>query len=1831
MATSNYDARKYPLCQPFYGPRGPAWTTVFAPDFTNALMREVDKYSSLFQHLIDQNDPGNINGPAHAGNAQQVLESQLAFSNRQQRTFGFLIQHLANQNFIDEANQMHANFRAAAGAGNALPPDWVRQIWDRLNAMGNLPQTGLTTANQGATWIACTINSVGIDRETVRNFYNHLLRLNRQAVVPKTNVEVHIKMCQSFTFPTFIKDKCIEDLQTPRFVHAGGPLVGQPDVPLFVDYLEELWHSCHARGEIKNQAPPAQRPTYSNRVDGMTFSIDALSTETEEHPRTAMSSAIAWAMAAMSSSGSTSFIRDERDCWNCKGWGHSKEACPSEKKARPLSLCIKGLQEKQSRERARLSQARANGKRFIRRRGLPPNRTRAPAGNNPDAFYVYDDGSIYACDGSLTGLSSNFSPDELCGSCDDLPPSADNPDGVPLPPAEQSSHAAAIAPDNAAAQAPTTDTNAVDITAEGAAARIEQEFESLYSGGGVFLGAQSLELSADGKLSGSGHDSLPSSHGADTGECDALRPYWRRSTKVFAAAGLALLSVAAALLSNKRGARLGIVMAGCMAQAHSLQFAGGRDKIFNGLTFDVGKPSILASELESSAIVDTGASRCSSHKRKLFPPACVSQYNPPYRVRIADGKYLNVALEGGMVIKTRATAASTSAKKLCVIVAEQSLLVPDMHVTLISPQSLFQCHGIRTYFNDELYMLLPNGDRVHFSQTGTNYILALEDGPGYDEVLRDARNGKVTSLYRSQKVTLLEPLPITHDLIHQRIMHFSWDKLIRSREYVEGIDLSKFSGHADGTHICHDCIRGAFRGHRKGKRDGARFTSFGQRIYSDSCAMPKSTPFGYCEMYVFFDAATSHLALYFGKTTGSDEMLRVYKQFIADYSRFMPNKTVGEWVADGGAEFKSSDLDDFCREMLTRRKFIAPWSPWQNVSEAAWRIVLRPVRVTLAAANVSRALWPFAAAQAARVYNMLCPYRSAPESASLVSISLSALQQSLAPLPPPSYMLTKRKSRLDRLRVLFCRVEVKRRSKKDIQALGVHHKVTPTTCTGIHLGVDDKRMGVLVYLLEEQRFTTAAFADCFFVENEFPRCSVISGNMEFDGVVTPLANYDQQMRAMEDDPVFPDIATPRPAAAPGPEPADAAAPAPPLSPHGDSTHWPAGHCSHPDCTLGVHPDSVPHSFESQPTRRPNALQRARDATYVASAVEGCSEFASFGDVGSIYLGTIDGTWSPANCEACGDTRFVKDEPCYVCGKGGVGVSHGVDICIYPHKLNLDSHLTLTEAKDGVPQSTDEALNGPYAAEWKQAYLDEYQGKVKNGAFKLVPRPKGRKVVTTKIAHGHRMNDDGTIKERKARWVARGFSEIFGVDYDKTFTATAYAVSLRLFFVLVAILNLNTAKADVTKAFTLADLDRELFCEQMPGIEIPDKPRSDYVCLLLKALEGLKQAGFLWQAKHTKFIKEYGFKQSDIDPCIFVLHQGSGIMIILVWVDDMSLAYSDKKMFATFKTAYQNAFPSKFADTGFDEDPSTFTGITVHRDRERRRICLEQRGHVERAYQKFVPKGFPTPSSPAPSDRNNKNHYSRLSTAANDNERQMMRGKPYLAALATFMYLTVFTIPALSYHCSTLGQYMHDPSPACFEAVITLIAYAYSNRDILILTYGGALQIPKNLPGDMHEQFRAQHGLYGSSDASWLLRSIGGYIIMFYNGPLDWSVRIIKVICHSSAEAEIAAGCMMGKRITFIRQLLADCTFKLDRPITIFLDNTAALALIEKMGASPKTAHFLRWQFYLRYLTVNKHIAPFFTDTKNMLADPMTKVVDSPTLSRFLEVACNTRNTFISKR
>ena len=262
-------------------------------------------------------------------------------------------------------------------------------------------------------------------------------------------------LIKHLAFNEEFKDKCMEDMQNPRFVIAAGmPNAGQADMSLFVPYIQELWEQLYDSSDrpIKDQPATQQNPGLTNRLDGMSSEIQ-LEEQMDPMPEAfsfpasgfrsipsltgvvgatanhAFSTIFSWALAAMTVAGGDAFLKEERDCWNCKGWGHTKEECRSAKRARPLSACIRGLQEKMTREQGRLKNARAGGRRFIRRRGVPGgDRRRAPPGDNPSAYYVYDDGSIYNAEGSLVTLSADFTPDELCSACEA------NPAGVEVQP-----------------------------------------------------------------------------------------------------------------------------------------------------------------------------------------------------------------------------------------------------------------------------------------------------------------------------------------------------------------------------------------------------------------------------------------------------------------------------------------------------------------------------------------------------------------------------------------------------------------------------------------------------------------------------------------------------------------------------------------------------------------------------------------------------------------------------------------------------------------------------------------------------------------------------------------------------------------------------------------------------------------------------------------------------------------------------------------------------------------------------------------------------------------------------------------------------------------------------------------------------------------------------------------------------------------------------------------------------------------------------------------------------------------------------------------------------
>eukprot|EP00253_Pinus_taeda_P022805 PITA_22805 len=75
-------------------------------------------------------------------------------------------------------------------------------------------------------------------------------------------------------------------------------------------------------------------------------------------------------------------------------------------------------------------------------------------------------------------------------------------------------------------------------------------------------------------------------------------------------------------------------------------------------------------------------------------------------------------------------------------------------------------------------------------------------------------------------------------------------------------------------------------------------------------------------------------------------------------------------------------------------------------------------------------------------------------------------------------------------------------------------------------------------------------------------------------------------------------------------------------------------------------------------------------------------------------------------------------------------------------------------------------------EWKDAMNEEYQSIMKNGVREIVYRPEDKSLVTSKWIYKIKHAADGSIDKYKTRFVARGFSQLEGIDYEETLAPTA---------------------------------------------------------------------------------------------------------------------------------------------------------------------------------------------------------------------------------------------------------------------------------------------------------------------------------------------------------------------------------------------------------------------------------------------------------------------------
>ena len=138
--------------------------------------------------------------------------------------------------------------------------------------------------------------------------------------------------------------------------------------------------------------------------------------------------------------------------------------------------------------------------------------------------------------------------------------------------------------------------------------------------------------------------------------------------------------------------------------------------------------------------------------------------------------------------------------------------------------------------------------------------------------------------------------------------------------------------------------------------------------------------------------------------------------------------------------------------------------------------------------------------------------------------------------------------------------------------------------------------------------------------------------------------------------------------------------------------------------------------------------------------------------------------------------------------------------------------------------------------WLEAVQVEVDALYKNHTWTVVQKPPNANVVSCMWLFTKKYDAHGNIRF-KAWLVARGFTQIPGVDYHETFSPTLKLTSLRLIFAITTYLNLELHHVDIETTFLHGDLKEEIYMEQ-PQL-LKDESNHSYVCKLHKPLYGLK--------------------------------------------------------------------------------------------------------------------------------------------------------------------------------------------------------------------------------------------------------------------------------------------------------------------------------------------------------------------------------------------------------
>lgn len=200
---------------------------------------------------------------------------------------------------------------------------------------------------------------------------------------------------------------------------------------------------------------------------------------------------------------------------------------------------------------------------------------------------------------------------------------------------------------------------------------------------------------------------------------------------------------------------------------------------------------------------------------------------------------------------------------------------------------------------------------------------------------------------------------------------------------------------------------------------------------------------------------------------------------------------------------------------------------------------------------------------------------------------------------------------------------------------------------------------------------------------------------------------------------------------------------------------------------------------------------------------------------------------------------------------------------------------------------------------------------------------------------------------------------------------------------------------------------------------------------------------------------------------------------------------------------------------------------------------------------------------------------------------------FQCAVGVLRYMVNCSRPYLAVITCHLSRHLQRPTRRHWLALRQAARYVTGTLN-LGLSFTAA-------PPVLHAQADAAY-----ADCSDTRRSTFGFLVYQGTNLISWRTQTIKTFVSSTSEAEYITASTAARHVGWLRRLVAELEASPPQSVSLAMDNNGALAVASNTAPTRRSKYIDVKHHLLRDMTARRLIAPFFTPSKRLRADVVTK-------------------------